>query len=84
MALKWGVAAELVGQTLSSSQFEIKVDGKIFVRTSVPELKAAWESATRICVTGSDRSEKVTGTETNVVSQLPWLSVMRTVGGVTS
>ncbi|MGE0405684.1 MAG: phosphoribosylformylglycinamidine synthase subunit PurL, partial [Candidatus Korobacteraceae bacterium] len=44
VAVKWGVAADPIGQT-TSGQFEILVDGKVAVSAPVSELKTAWASA---------------------------------------
>ena len=44
VAVRWGVAAESIGQT-TSSQVEFFVDGKRVVGAPVSELKAAWEEA---------------------------------------
>jgi phosphoribosylformylglycinamidine synthase len=44
IAVKWGVAADPIGQT-TSGQFDIYVDGKRVVSAPVSELKTAWETA---------------------------------------
>src|SRR5581483_7755485 len=44
VAVKCGVGAALIGQT-TSSQFEIRVDGRVVVSAAVWELRAEWNSA---------------------------------------
>ncbi len=44
VAVKCGVGAAVIGQT-TSSQFEIRVDGRVVVSAAVSELKAAWDTA---------------------------------------
>ncbi len=44
VAVKCGVGAAVIGQT-TSSQFEIRVDGRVVVSAALSELKAAWDSA---------------------------------------